>query len=343
MKALVLARYSHLEFSEVPEPVIGDEDVLVRVRASGICGSDVHGLDGSSGRRIPPLVMGHEAAGIIARVGAKVTGWQVDDRVTFDSTVYCGNCENCRQDLFNLCDRRRVFGVSCTEYRQAGAFAEYVAVPQRVLYRLPEAVSFVQGATVEPLSIAAHAVARAHITPETAAVIVGSGVIGLLVIQVLRARGCTRIVAVDIDPYRLEKAREMGAQAVLRSDRDDVVAEVHRLTTGQGADVSFEAVGVTVTVGLAIDVLRKGGMAVLIGNVAPIVDMGLQTVVTRQLTLAGSAASCGEYPACLEMIAAGTVDVDSIVSEVRPLSEGGKWFDRLLSGKESLLKVVLEP
>lgn len=343
MKALLLARYNHLEFSEVPEPVIGDEDVLVRVRASGICGSDVQGLDGSSGRRVPPLIMGHEAAGIIARVGAGVAGWQVDDRVTFDSTIYCGNCENCRRGLFNLCDRRRVFGVSCTEYRQAGAFAEYVAVPQRVLYRLPEAVSFVQGATVEPLSIAVHAVARADITPETAAVVVGSGVIGLLVIQVLRAQGCSRIIAVDIDPYRLEKAREMGAQAVLRSDCDDVVAEVQQLTMGQGADVSFEAVGVTVTVGLATEVLRKGGMVVLIGNVAPIVDMGLQTVVTRQLTLAGSAASCGEYPACLDMIATGTVDVDSIVSEVRPLSEGGKWFARLQSGQEPLLKVILEP
>jgi threonine dehydrogenase-like Zn-dependent dehydrogenase len=343
MKALNLIAYNRLEFSEVPEPEIGEEDVLVRVRATGICGSDVHGLDGSSGRRVPPIVMGHEAAGIIERVGPAVAGWQAGDRVTFDSTIYCGSCAYCREGLFNLCDRRRVFGVSCSDYRQAWTFAEYVAVPQRILYRLPQAVSFVQGALVEPLAIAAHAITQTRVGPNTEAVVIGSGVIGLLMIQLLHAQGCAKIIAVDVDSFRLDKAREMGAHETLRSDRDDVVSEVRRLTSRQGADVSFEAVGVPATVGLATEVLRKAGAAVLIGNLAPTVELALQTIVTRQLTITGSAASCGEYRSCLDMLAARRINVDSIISAVRPLSEGATWFGRLSSGQEPLVKVILEP
>lgn len=343
MKALNLVAYNRLEFSDVPEPEVGDEDVLVRVRASGICGSDVHGLSGGSGRRLPPIVMGHEAAGMIERVGPEVAGWQAGDRVTFDSTIYCGTCAFCREGLFNLCDRRRVFGVSCSDYRQAGAFAEYVAVPQRVLHRLPEAVSYVQGALVEPLAIAAHAIAQTRVSRDTEVVVIGSGVIGLLIIQLLHAQGCAEIIAVDVDSFRLDKAREVGAHWTLQSDRVDVVTEVRRLTSRQGADVSFEAVGIPTTVRLATDVLRKGGAAVLVGNVAPTVEIGLQTIVTRQLKVVGSAASCGEYPSCLDMIAAGRINVDSIVSEVRPLSEGAEWFARLSSGQERLVKVILEP
>ena len=129
------------------------------MRACGICGSDVHGMDGSTGRRIPPLIMGHEAAGEIAEVGAGVSGWKPGDRVTFDSTIYCGRCWHCLRGEVNLCDERRVLGVSCAEYRRDGAFAEFVAVPERILYRLPDDLSFEQAAMVEAVSVAVHAVA----------------------------------------------------------------------------------------------------------------------------------------------------------------------------------------
>ena len=140
MKALVLAEYKKLQLTEVEAPKPGTGEVLIRVGACGICGSDVHGYDGSSGRRIPPIVMGHEAAGRIAAVGAGVTGLQEGDRVTFDSTIYCGECAFCKRGEMNLCDRRQVLGVSCGDYRRAGAFAEFVAVPARVVYRLPESI-----------------------------------------------------------------------------------------------------------------------------------------------------------------------------------------------------------
>jgi L-iditol 2-dehydrogenase len=343
MKALLLAEYNHFEYTDVPDPEIGPGDVLIRVEACGICGSDIHGMDGSSGRRIPPIVMGHEASGVIAQVGAQVSGWHVGDRVTFDSTVYCGECYFCRRGLINLCDNRRVLGVSCAEYRQPGAFAEYVVVPKRILYRLPDEVSFVHGAMVEPVSIAVHAISLAPIQLDDTAVVVGAGMIGLLVIQTLRVAGCGRIIAVDLDPHRLECALKLGADVALRADRGNVISEVQKLTAGRGADLAFEVVGIAPTVKTAVDALRKGGALVLVGNLAPSVELPLQAVVTRQLTLLGSAASCGEYPACLNLIARGSIDLDAIISTVAPLSNGASWFTRLYEGKENLLKVVLTP
>src|SRR5215213_5559147 len=190
MKALLLSEYKKLDVVDMPIPEIGDEEVLVRVRACGICGSDIHGYDGSTGRRIPPIVMGHEAAGDIEQVGARVKDFSAGDRVTFDSTVSCGRCDYCKAGQINLCDNRMVLGVSCGEYRRHGAFAEYVAVPARILYRLPETLSFERAALIEAVSVAVHAVGLKVPAPADQVLVVGCGMIGLLVIQVLRARGC---------------------------------------------------------------------------------------------------------------------------------------------------------
>src|SRR5713101_8967180 len=161
MKALVLKDYKRFAYEEVPTPTPAADEVLVAVKACGICGSDVHGMDGSTGRRRPPIIMGHEASGVISSIGSGATGWAVGDRVTFDSTVYCGQCEYCRCGKINLCERRRALGVSCEEYRQDGAFAECVALPQRILYRVPEGLPFEHAALVEPFAIALHAAGRA--------------------------------------------------------------------------------------------------------------------------------------------------------------------------------------
>jgi len=343
MKALVLTEYNRFEHEEAPTPSIGPEDVLVEVKACGICGSDVHGMDGSSGRRIPPIIMGHEAAGVIAEVGQAVTDWQAGDRVTFDSTIYCGRCGFCRRGAVNLCNHRRVLGVSCEEFRQDGAFAEYVAVPQHIVYRLPEALSFEHAATVEPVSIALHAVGRLPTCLNDTAVVIGSGMIGLLAVQGLRAAGCGRIIAVDLDQHRLNLALRMGADETLSPEQSDVAAEVLRRTGGLGADLAVEAVGIPSTVTTAITSVRKGGSVALVGNLTPQVSLPLQTVVTREITLYGSCASRGEWPACIEMITRGAIDVESLISAVAPLDEGAAWFRRLHEGKDGLMKVILRP
>ena len=343
MKALVLTQYNCFEYQDVDQPEVEPEDVLIEVKACGICGSDVHGMDGSTGRRIPPIIMGHEAAGVIARLGDQDTDRRVGDRVTFDSMICCGRCCFCRRGAINLCDHRQVLGVSCEEFRRDGAFAEYVAVPQHIVYRLPEGLSFEHAAMAEPLSVAVHAVRRAPIHLNDTAVVVGTGMIGLLVVQALRAAGCGRIIAVDLDRRRLELACRLGAGEALSPEQTDVAAEVLRRTDGRGADAVFEAVGIPPTVAMAVASVRKGGSVALVGNLTPQVELPLQAVVTRELTLYGSCASSGEYPACLEMIARGAIDVEALTSAVAPLAEGAEWFQRLRQGEDGLMKVILRP
>jgi threonine dehydrogenase-like Zn-dependent dehydrogenase len=343
MKALVLKEYKQFAYENVPAPVPGPAEVLVAVKACGICGSDVHGMDGSTGRRRPPIIMGHEATGVISGVGHDVTGWAEGDRVTFDSTIYCGHCEFCRRGFINLCDNRRVLGVSCEDYRQNGAFADFVAVPQHILYRVPDGLAFEHAALVEPFAIALHAIRRARPTLNDTVVVVGVGMIGLALVQALSQAGCGRLIAVDIADSRLGLAAKCGATSIINSSAEDAPAAILRLTQGLGADLAFEAVGVTVTVELTLRCLRKGGVATLVGNVTPKIEFPLQTAVTRELTIYGSCASQGEYPACLDMLARGALRAAPLISATAPLAEGATWFDRLYRKEPGLLKVVLKP
>lgn len=343
MKALVLEKAMQLTYREVPDPVLGDErSVLVRVKAAAICGSDVHGMDGSTGRRIPPVIMGHEAAGIIEQVGSKVCGFSLGDRVTFDSTIYCGQCFFCRRGQPNLCDNRRVLGVSCADYRQDGTFAELVVVPDHILYKLPASLDFVSASLTEPLAVAAHAARIGSPEPGDSILVVGAGLIGLLLIQVLRANCSGTIIAVDMDQARLESARAFGADHTVLAG-PEVVGKIQELTQGRGADQAFEAVGATAPIETAVQGLRKGGTLTLIGNTSPRVELALQAVVTRQLSLKGSCAISGEYPFALDLMASGKVDAKAIVSAVAPLSDGADWFSRLYAREAGLMKVVLIP
>lgn len=343
MKALLLSEYNRLDVVDVPMPRPGADEVLIRVEACGICGSDVHGYDGSSGRRIPPIIMGHEAAGTVAAVGPGVHDLHEGDRVTFDSTIYCGKCEYCLQGEVNLCNNRQVLGVSTADFRREGAFAEYVVVPRLVMYPLPEQIPFTQAAMIEPLAVAVHAVSLVPVQPDTTALVVGAGMIGLLVLQVLKAGGCTRVYVTDIDDTRLQLAQQLGATGTINVKTTDAAAELAKASGNAGFDVAFEAVGSTPTVRSAIESVRKGGTVVLIGNVAPSVELPLQVVVSRQITLHGSAASSGEYPECIDLLARGAIKVDPLITAVAPLEQGQEWFDRLHSREPNLMKVVLSP
>lgn len=346
MKALLLTAASRLELTDFPDPQPAPDEVLLRIRACGICGSDIHGWDGSTGRRRPPLIMGHEAAGEIVALGSQVENWRVGDRVTFDSTISCGHCHYCQSGQVNLCENRRVVGVAPAEYRQHGAFAEHLALPARILYQLPDTLSFPHAAMIEPVSIAIHAVQRVKLAATDTAVVVGAGMIGLFVIQALRWAGAKQIVAVDLADNRLALARELGATHTVNSSTGaaDVVSKVQALTAGRGADVALEVVGLSPTLDLALATLRRGGSAVLVGNLAPKTDFPLQAVVTRELTLYGTCGSAGEYPLCLDLIARGVIRVDPMIAAIAPLAEGPAWFEKL-SAKDGgrFMKVILTP
>jgi len=343
MKALLLTDYKHLEVTDVDEPQIGPEDVLVQVEACGICGSDIHGYDGSTGRRIPPLIMGHEAAGIVVSVGADVEDLVPGDRVTFDSMVSCGKCDFCRAGHQNLCNHRRVLGVSCGEYRRHGAFAERISVPRRIVYLLPEGMPFEHAALVEAVSVGVHAVNVSRIKLGDTVVIVGSGMIGLLTLQAAKAAGATRVIAVDINDKRLAVAKQLGATDTLRSDLCDVPQAIRDLTGGRGADVAIEVVGATVTIKLAIESVRKGGHVTLVGNVSPTIELPLQSVVTREISLQGTCGCNGEYPQCIELMRSGAINVAPLITAQITLSDAPLWFERLHAGDPEQMKVVVRP
>jgi L-iditol 2-dehydrogenase len=343
MKALVLEEYNKLVFKDVPDPRLLPDEVLVRVKACGICGSDVHGLDGSTGRRVPPLVMGHEASGIIEATGQSVEKWKTGDRVTFDSTVYPLDDWFTLEGRYNLSDNREVLGVSPGDYKRNGAFAEFIAVPQHILYRIPDSVTFEQAAMVEAAAVALHAVNLSGIKTGDSCVVTGAGIIGIFIIKLLAIAGAGKIIAIDNNAKKLISAQKSGAENVFDPSEKDPGEKIKALTNSRGADISFEAVGKSETVNTAVDIVRKGGTVVLIGNTSKAIEFPLQKVVTRELKIQGSCAIRGEYEIILKLLENKKLSVDDQISVVAPLSEGAIWFTRLYNKEGDLGKVILIP
>ena len=342
MRALVLEEYNKLVYKDVPDPEIHDNEVLVRVRACGICGSDVNGLDGSTGRRIPPIIMGHEASGVIEKTGKKVKNWNIGDRVTFDSTIYPLDDWFTIQGRYNLSDNREVLGVSPGSYKRNGAFAEYIAIPQHILYKIPESVTFEQAAMVEAAAVALHAINISAIKTGDNCTVTGSGMIGIFVIKLLRISGAAKIIALDIYNKNLERAVKAGADYAFLAD-NDTIDKIKSFLNGRGADISFDAAGRNDTVNRAIDLVRKGGKVILIGNSSPAVDFPLQKVVTGEIKILGSCAIRGEYEVILDLIKTGKLIVNDQISMIAPLSEGALWFKKLYNKEGDLNKVILVP
>jgi L-iditol 2-dehydrogenase len=340
MKALVHTAPYVMELQDWPIPDYGPEDLLIRVKACAICGSDVKGYTGKTGRRQPPIIMGHEAAGVVEAVGAQVTDFAPGDRVGFDSTVYCRRCAYCLRGQWNLCANRQVVGVSEGTYRRHGAMAEYVVVPHWIATRLPASVSFTQAALIETVAVGVHAANRTPLKLNDTVVLIGAGGVGLTALQAIRLKGAGKVVVTDLSPARLELARRFGADVCLRADAPDLLAQLRAATGPEGADAVLEAVGIQATLDLALAITRKGGALTLIGNVAPRVELGLQDIVSRELNLYGVCASNGEYAACVELVASGRIVVDPLISETARIEDGQAIFDRLYRGVEGNFRTV---
>ena len=332
MRALVYEGPFQLSLRDIPDPVPDPHEVLVRVRSVGICGSDVHGYTGTTGRRLPPLVMGHEAAGVVERVGSDVALVETGSRVCFDSTVYCRQCSSCDEGKFHLCADREVLGVSVPGMKRQGAMAELVLLPWWTLHPLPESMTYTEAALLEPVSIALHAAHRGYLHPDETVLVLGAGTIGLLILQVCQAMGAGSITVVDINPERLRIAAQMGAHNVACSVPDDM-----------NADLSFEVVGLDTTLRSAVGALRRGGRTVLVGNLTPEARINVQDIVAQEWTLIGTYASGGMFADALQLLSTGAIDPRPLVSEVLPLDAGPDAFRRLHEGQEALIKVMLEP
>ena len=340
MKALVNTAPYTMELQEWDKPESGPDDLLIRVKACAICGSDIKGYSGKTGRRQPPIIMGHEAAGVVEVVGENITDFAPGDRVCFDSTIYCLRCQYCLSGHYNMCSNRQVVGVSEGTYRRHGAMAEYVVVPHWIAVKMPDNLSYAQAALVETASIGVHAANRTPLRLNDTVVVIGAGAVGLVTLQAIRLKGAGKVIVTDLSPFRLELAKQIGADVTIRADEANLVDKLRAETGPEGADAVLEAVGIQATLDTALDITRKAGALTLIGNVAPRVEMGLQSIVSREITVYGVCASNGEFADCVELVASGRIDVDPFISEYARIEDGQEVFGRLYKGVEGNIRTV---
>jgi len=339
MKAAIWYGGKDVRVEDVPDPQLGPDDVLVRVKAVGICGSDLHAYEGISKRRVPPLIMGHEMAGEIAETGKDVQMVHKKDRVIVFPLFSCGECESCRSGNENICRDVRFMGLHVP-----GGFAEYVAVPARKCYEIPPGVTFEEASLTEPLAVAVHVVNGSPIRVNDTVLIVGAGAVGSMITQVARLRTSGWIIVTDILNSRLEQAITLGADIAVNSREKDPVQEVLQLTNGKGVDVSIEVVGLQSTVQLALASVKKGGTMVAVGLLEKNMEIDMMKLVSSELKLHGSYIyNDNDFRSSISLIADRKVNLQPYLTHIFPLMEAQKGFEEMATNKENVLKVILKP
>lgn len=339
MKAAVWHGPRAMRIEEVPDPVIAPDEVLLRVAAVGICGSELSGYLGQNSLRRPPLIMGHEFAGTVVAVGAQAAGRAVGERLTANPMVPDGTCAMCRRGAEHLCLHRSLIGA-----HRPGAFAEYVAVPARACYPLPDSLDDIAGTLVEPLACAVRAVEHAGVAPGGSVAILGAGPIGLLALIAARQAGATTIAIADVNPARLALATAWGATHAVDSRSQDLAAVVREATDGLGGDSAIDAVGLPVTRNQGIAAVRPGGRVIFLGLHEDEVCLPGNTIVRSEITVQGSFCySRANFLAAMEMIAAGMLPGTESWLTLRPLAEAGPSFDQLIDAPADTTKVILRP
>jgi len=309
MRAVFLEAPGKLREAQVPVPRPGPGEVLVAVKAAGVCGSDLHYYEhGRLATQVvtEPLVLGHEFAGELVELGPDVTSLKVGDRVAVEPTVPCGRCSYCRSGRYNLCREMVCKGTPPSNH---GAFREYVATPETLAHKLPEGVSMEAGATVEPLSVGLHAVNRLDVRPGESVLVLGVGPIGLLAVASAAAAGATGITAVDVVPMRLELAKRMGAARAVDAAAVDVAAELEN-----SADVVMDCAGTETTMLQCYDVVKPGGRLAWIGMGCDQAAVPMMKAMSKELRIVTVFRYAGVYPKAVNLLAAGRIDVRPIIT-----------------------------
>ncbi len=330
-----------LVYQRVPIPSYGPDQVLVNVKYAGICGSDVHGfLDPNSKGRIPGLIMGHECSGVIAGVGENVEGFKVGDRVAVDPQYRCGHCYYCNHGWYNICAENKIIGSALRGFVN-GCFAEYVPVSFKQVLKLPENLSLKEASMVEPLGNAVHMTHRADIQVGDTVVVIGAGTLGLCMMQAAKVAGAGKIIISDLADFRLEIAKDLGADITVGSGQD-LQEIVLQETNGIGADVVVEAVGVEATYRQSIALVRKRGTIVFFGAVTDHVDIPLMPILHKEINIVGSTGFDCETQMTIDLMASKRIDVDPIITHVYPLSQAQEAVDMMTAPGNTAIKVVLE-
>ena len=336
MKALMYRGPWKMPVEELDEPTPTAGKVVVDVQAVGICGSDVHGFTGNSGRRTPGIVMGHEFAGTISELGPEMEGYAVGDGVVV-MPLYSVAAGGDPYPL-NLSPHRRLTGMN-----EHGAYAQRVAVRAAQLFPKPAGLSWQRAALCEPMAVTLHAARITPINPMQKVAVIGAGPIGLLTMLAARLKGAGTVIVVDRSVHRLELAEELGADAVINVDGTDADAAIREMTGG-GVDVAFEAVGISSTARLSVEVTRNGGNITWIGNNAPMIEVDMQSIVTREMSVRGSYGfDETDFAAAIEALSSGRLNVDPLVEEIAPLDDGPEIFRSLAAGENDLVKIILKP
>ncbi|MBQ9393142.1 MAG: NAD(P)-dependent alcohol dehydrogenase [Oscillospiraceae bacterium] len=344
MKAAPLKELQKIVVEERPRPRPAAGEVLVKIEYCGICGSDAEFFEaGHIGSRTVnyPLVLGHEAAGEIVELGEGVAKYQAGQKVVIEPGIPCGHCEFCRQGRYNIC--RSMKFLSCPP--DDGLFCEYVAVPADTVFLLPDGMTTLTGALMEPLAVGMHAARTGEVEAPKTVVILGAGCIGLCTLLCCRQRGAGKIIVSDLFEKRLSLARELGADEIVDASKCDAQAEILRLTGGEGADVVFETAGNRVTTAQTSWIAKRGGTIVIVGNVQGDVPFHFRNLCTAEIQLKTIKRYCNDFQVCLSAINNGGIPVEKlekIVDRIYPLEEIQEAFTQFIENKKDLTKIVIK-
>lgn len=342
MKVAVMNGIGKMGFEERPIPVPKDDEVLVKLEYVGICGSDLHYYEsGAIGDYVvkPPFVLGHEPGGIIVEVGKNVTHLRPGDRVALEPGKTCGHCEFCKTGRYNLCPDVVFFATPPVD----GVFQEYVAHEAALCFKLPDNVSTLEGALIEPLAVGFHAVLQGDAHLGQTAVVMGSGCIGLVSMMALKARGVSRVFVVDVMEKRLQKAMELGADGVINGSSEDVLQKMEKLTGGRGADLIIETAGSEITASQAIRIAKKGAVIVLVGySRTGEMTLPMSLALDKELTFKTVFRYRNIYPLAIDAVASGKVNLKGIVTDIFPFSCVQEAMDASVSRKADIVKAVIQ-
>lgn len=343
MRAAVLHKPGDIRIEDLEKPKPGPEDVLIRVRAVGICGSDIHYYrTGRIGDYVvkKPLILGHESAGEIAEVGENVEGFESGDRVIIEPGVGCRKCWYCKIGRYNLCRDEKFMATPPVD----GTFAEYVAWPSDFVLHLPDHLSFEEGALIEPTTVAVNAVHKGEIRGGDIVAVLGSGPIGLVTLQVAKASGATTVYATDVEDYRLKLARKLGADEIIDVSREDSVARIMELTGGEGVDVTFEASGAVPAAQDAIKITKRAGRVVLVGMFSEEkFPLNVLDILLKELTVRGILRYACQYEIALKLVSSGKVDVKPLITHEFPLEQVEKAIKMVEERSENVVKAIIRP
>lgn len=342
MKVAVMNGIGKIGFEEREIPKVKDNEVLVKLDYVGICGSDLHYYEtGAIGDYVveTPFVLGHEPGGVIVEVGKNVTHLKAGDRVALEPGKTCGHCEFCKTGRYNLCPDVVFFATPPVD----GVFQEYVAHEADLCFKLPDNVSTLEGALIEPLAVGFHAAMQGNAHAGQTAVVMGAGCIGLVSMMALKAMGVSKVYVVDIMQKRLDKALELGADGVINGAEKDAVQEVMRLTENKGCDLAIETAGTQITTVQTIHMTKKGSTIVLVGySKSGEMTLPMSLALDKELTFKTVFRYRHIYPMAIEAVASGKVNLKGIVTDIFSLEEAQKAMDYSVNNKADVVKAVIK-